>query len=141
MSTMLFKENSFVELSQSKYDLTVKIIKIILQSTLKKQFPKESKGEKVLELILRFYRKDGMNKIMMSKEFVGSVFWKDIEFWVNIFCLSHERDLAQSQLNNSKIQKGKGIRGFFSNFISKTINSNAAQIKEKIEMVNLGILN
>ena len=135
MTTMLLKEKSFVELSKSKYDITVRIIKIIMQSTLQKQYAKEFKGEKVLELILRFYKKDGMNKVMMSKEFVGSVFWKDIDFWVKIFELLHQRDVKDSEIKTAKNNKSKGIRGFISSIISKTINSSADQIKQKIEMV------
>ena len=68
MTTSLIKDKFLVTLSDSKYLLTVKIIKRILSSTLKKQFPKEYKAEKVLELIVRLSKVKNSQSIIMCKE-------------------------------------------------------------------------
>lgn len=137
MSTALLKEKLLVQLSVSKYDLTVKIIKNIISSTLQKQFAKEYKAEKILELIVRLYKKEKGDQQLMRKDFVGSVFWKDIDLWVKIFGLIHDREEKLAKLEKAKSAKSKGIKGFFNSIITKATNSHALQIKKRIEEVVL----
>ena len=72
----------------------------------------------------------------MSKEFLNSVFWKDIDLWVKLFGLRQEKEERQNGDSKIKSVKSKGIKGFFSNIIHKaTVNSHAEKIKRKIEKV------
>lgn len=135
MTTSLIKDKFLVILSESKYLLTVKIIKRILSSTLKKQFPKEFKAEKVLELIVRLSKARNSQSIIMCKEFKDSVFWKDIELWVNIFKLLNTKEEKVEQRKKRKINKAKGLKGFFNSIVAKATNSPADQIKKKIQEV------
>lgn len=135
MTTALIKEQFLVRMSDTKYQLTVKIIKTILASTLKKQFPKEHKAEKVLELIVRLARLKSGQTVVMSQEFKESVFWKDIDLWVNIFGLLNDKEEKREESKNKKSVKGKGLKGFFDTIMAKANNSPADQIKKKIQEV------
>ena len=135
MTTSLIKDKFLVTLSDSKYLLTVKIIKRILSSTLKKQFPKEYKAEKVLELIVRLSKVKNSQSIIMCKEFKDSVFWKDIELWVNIFKLLNAKEEKMEERKKQRSVKGKGLKGFFTNIMAKATKSAADQIKKKIQEV------
>jgi hypothetical protein len=135
MTTSLIKEKFLVRLSDSKYNLTVKIIKTILSSTLKKQFPKELKAEKVLELIVRLSKTKSNQSVVMCKEFKDSVFWKDIDLWVNIFRLLNDREEKRESSNKRRSVKGKGLKGFFNTIMAKANKSPADEIKKKIQEV------
>jgi hypothetical protein len=141
MTTALIKDKFLVTLSDSKYKLTVRIIKRILSSTMKKQFPKEYKAEKVLELIVRLSKVKNSQTVIMSKEFKDSVFWKDIDLWVKIFALMNDKEEKIQNSSKRKSVKAKGLKGFFNSIIAKTTNSAADQIKKKIEMVGKHITN
>ena len=136
MSTALIKDEFLVTLSNSKYNLTVRIIKTILSSTLKKQFPKEFKAEKVLELIVRLTKIKNSQSVIMCKEFKDSVFWKDIELWVKIFKLLNDKEEKMESSNKRKSVKGKGLKGFFNSIVAKATNSAADQIKKRIQEVS-----
>lgn len=135
MGTSLMKDRLLVTLSKSKFELATKIIKRILTATMKKQYPKAQKGEKVLELIVRLSKMRSGQSVIMSTEFKNSVFWKDIDLWVKIFGLLKAREERASEAQGRHSAKAKGLKGFFNSIVAKATNSAADQIKKKIQEV------
>lgn len=89
-----------------------------------------------MELISRIRTFDNGVTIRMSKEFLNSVFWKDIDLWVKLFGLRQEKEERQNGESKVKSVKSRGIKGFFSSIIQKaTVNSHAERIRKKIEKV------
>lgn len=105
---------------------------------MKKQFPKEHKAEKVLELIVRLSKLKNSQTVIMSKEFKDSVFWKDIDLWVKLFGLMNDKEEKLNDSMKRKSVKAKGLKGFFNSIVAKATNSPADQIKKKIQMVKRG---
>lgn len=114
--TILTGSSYIFTISESKFNLLSKIIGFIITNTIKNDYLKLGKVEKILEIVNRVQTIKQNKKIFVFSNFENSLLWKDIDLWVNLFSKIVSKKIKNLEKNK---KKKKNLFSMMSNLIKK----------------------